>query len=457
MNKLFDASIFNQAWMIDKSDLDNIIQSARTITADHLAAITLNRSQVKEDKKPYVVKNGLAVIPVRGVLTKESYFFSFFSDQTRIRTFADLLAAVATADADPAVDKKILDIDCHGSTVAGCFEAVSALKKSASVKPIYTYANSNMKSGGLLIGSVGQVIGGPKSAEIGSIGVRTVHINESKLNEKIGIEVTHLAAGKYKTLGNPDEPLSKEAKEYFQDRLDTTYTMFVDAIADNRSMAVEDVLKAADGKIFLGAEAKENGLIDVLVDDLDSFISMITKEDTQMDLKEFKTKHPALHDQIRDDAIAEGRRLEAADAEQTVTDARSRCQENVIAIVGVVAGQEMADQVKKLVDTGLNSEQLAAVQGVFSREESHPGGGPTTPAANDSVSRQQILTALQNSGNLPVDGQNVATPPGGKGPDFMAEVDAYMDEKGVGKSKAIMAMRAKHPAKYEKWLEGQQK
>ena len=458
---LFDASLFSQPWLSGKTDLDNMVRTSRSwaaeITPEQLAAFSLSLKTGEEETPPYTVKNGVAVISVSGALTKEPLFFSFFSDPARIRTFSDLLSAAAAADADPDVDKKVLNIDCNGSTVAGCFEAVSALTKSAKVKPIYTYVNSNMKSGGLLIGSVGQLIGAPRSAEIGSIGVRCAHINESKLNEKIGIEITHLAAGEYKTMGNSAEPLSPKAKEYFLDQLNTIYTMFVDTIAENRSMAVDDVLKAADGKIFLGADAKENGLIDVLVDDLDSFISTITKEDTRMDLKELKTKHPALHDQVRDDGLAEGRRL-AADENRTAietaeTAARADAQGTVIAFVGAIAGQDVADKIKKLVDAGLTVDQISAVQGVFVADTPAPPAGENQESLSESGSRQAILTALQNAGNPPVDGQNLGGANGAPKTLEAAAEGFIQADKDLTKAKAMSKAIKAFPALHKEYIE----
>ena len=453
-NKPFDPSPFNQMWMAGKEDMDALIQYARNIDPEQLAAfIVSTRKPGNADPPPYIVKDGLAIITVKGMLFKDSYYFSYGNT---IRTYSGLTAAANKADADPAVKKKLLKIDSIGGTVAGAFESLAALEKSAKIKPFYTFADSNMKSAALLIGSVGHKIATTKSAEIGSIGVRTTHINESKLNDRIGIEVTHLTAGKYKSMGNPDEPLSKEAKDYFQSRLDTTYSLFIDAVAKNRKMQTDDVLAAADGKVFMGTEAREKGLVDVLVDDLDSFIATITKEDTKMDLKEFKTNHPALYDQIKEKFMAEGKAGAETDQEQKIADARAEGLGSVMSILSVVLGQETADHVQKIVDTGMTVDQLAAAQGIFG-ENKTPAGETTPPAgtnAADHVSRQQILTGLQISGNPPVNG---SPPPAPGEADFMADVEAYMEDKAVSKSIAIQKLRVKNPEQYEKWIADQQK
>ena len=460
-NKLFDPQMFNQPWLMGETDLDAVIKSAQMISGDELAAVLLKRQTTDKNPPPYTVKNGVAVIHIRGTLSKESYYWSYYSNNTTIRTFDDLINAVAAADADPDVDKKVLDIDCNGSMVAGCFETVSALNKSAQIKPIFTYANSNMKSGGMLIGSVGQTIAAPKTAEIGSIGVRTVHYDESGLNERIGLRVTHLTAGKYKAMGNPDEPLSAEAKDYFQSRLDTTYSLFVDVVAVNRDMPVKDVLTAADGKVFLGEEAKKNGLIDLIVDDLDSFIETIIKEDTQMDLTELKTKHQGLYDQVRSAALAEGQTVAEGEAATRITEAETNTRVCVIGIVTALAGKEMGDKVQKLVDSGLTADQLSAVQGIITPAAADIPDSQVTDqtgvAAVDAASRAAILAGLKATGNPAIPG---GAPPAGAETDFMADVEVHMEAKSVSKTKAMAALRAKSPemnAKYETWIASKQK
>jgi hypothetical protein len=79
----------------------------------------------------------------------------------------------------------------------------------------------------------------------------------------MGIKRTVITAGKYKGVGSDTEPLSKEHKQIIQDRLDYYYTLFVDAVAKNRGTTSAKVLSdMADGRIFIGQQAKDAGMVD---------------------------------------------------------------------------------------------------------------------------------------------------------------------------------------------------
>ena len=54
-----------------------------------------------------------------------------------------------------------------------------------------------------------------------------LHADWSKFWAAAEIDTTYIYAGKYKTEGNPDEPLSEEAREHFQEIVDDMYTQFV--------------------------------------------------------------------------------------------------------------------------------------------------------------------------------------------------------------------------------------
>lgn len=50
------------------------------------------------------------------------------------------------------------------------------------------------------------------SSGAGSVGVYVAHIDASEYEKNIGIKTTLISAGKYKTEGNPFEPLTEEAR-----------------------------------------------------------------------------------------------------------------------------------------------------------------------------------------------------------------------------------------------------
>ena len=221
-------------------------------------AVTLSEKSVEKDL--YSLLGDTAIIGINGPLMKrESFAFFFFGGSS----YAFIQAAVKAALVDDEVASIVLRVDSPGGMVNGLEETADLIFNARAKKPIVAYADGMMASAAYEIGSAaGEIVAGA-TAMAGSIGVLMVHEDWSKHNEKNGIDVTYLTAGKYKALGNPDEPLSDLARETFQGELNYLYTLFVETVARNRDVEEGQVLSdMADGRIFIGQQAVDAGLVD---------------------------------------------------------------------------------------------------------------------------------------------------------------------------------------------------
>jgi protease-4 len=81
---------------------------------------------------------------------------------------------------------------------------------------------------------------------------------------KYNVTYERLVAGEYKDTGTPYRPLSSAEQVYMQEKLDKIHAYFIITVAENRNMSLDSVKKLANGGIYLGVEAKDNGLIDEL-------------------------------------------------------------------------------------------------------------------------------------------------------------------------------------------------
>ena len=73
-----------------------------------------------------------------------------------------------------------------------------------------------------------------------------------------------LKSGKYKESGVPFKKLTVEEKNLLQMKLDAIHDSFITDIAKNRNLKKEEVVSLANGIFYLGKEAYESGLIDIL-------------------------------------------------------------------------------------------------------------------------------------------------------------------------------------------------
>jgi len=93
-------------------------------------------------------------------------------------------------------------------------------------------------SAGYWIGSQCNKLIAVPSADIGSIGVFMLHIEASRMFEKVGITPTFVYAGENKTEANSMEPLSPKAKTFLQREVDETYLQFLSVVARGRGVPV---------------------------------------------------------------------------------------------------------------------------------------------------------------------------------------------------------------------------
>ena len=78
-----------------------------------------------------------------------------------------------------------------------------------------------------------------------------------------GINVTVISAGKYKTEGNPYQPLNDDAQAFMQSRVDDYYNSFVACVASARGVSTDYVKNnMGQGRVLGANEALKQKMID---------------------------------------------------------------------------------------------------------------------------------------------------------------------------------------------------
>lgn len=213
------------------------------------------------DREPYQVLDGVAVIPIQGVMTKGESAWNRLCGMTSTAT---LRADLQTALQDPSVHSILLWIDSPGGMVDGTQELADAIFEARGHKPIVALADGCMCSAAAWVGAAAsRVYITSDTTATGSIGVVTAHVDVSRAEEAYGIKTTELTAGRYKRIASQYAPLTDEGRATIQAQLDHIYSVFVNSIAKFRSVSVDTVLaQMADGRVFLGQQAIQVGLVD---------------------------------------------------------------------------------------------------------------------------------------------------------------------------------------------------
>lgn len=208
--------------------------------------------------KPFPFANGIAIIPVTGTLINR--FGSSYSWLTGYNFISQMVRA---AKADTDVKGILLDVNSYGGEAAGCFECAQTIYDARGTKPIVALIDSNSYSAGYAIASAADRMYCIPSGGAGSIGVVCMHIDFSKMLDKVGINVTFIFSGDHKVDGNPYEALPDDVKAAYQKRVDASRVRFATLVAQNRGLSVEAVM-ATEAACFPASEALALKLIDAV-------------------------------------------------------------------------------------------------------------------------------------------------------------------------------------------------
>ena len=208
----------------------------------------------------YELKNGIAIIPIHGLLTKRTEFFSALMSTT---SYEDIFDAISSAIEDEKVERILLDIDSPGGEVSGLFDLVDFIFNSRNQKPIYSVANDYACSAAYAIASATEKIFVTRTSCVGSIGVIATHLDVSEADKKDGIKFTTVYAGDKKNDLSPHEPISENAIKDLQAEVDRLYDIFVATVSRNRYLS-ESKIRKTQAATYFGQNAVIAGLADEL-------------------------------------------------------------------------------------------------------------------------------------------------------------------------------------------------
>ncbi len=216
-----------------------------------------------------------AVIPLKGVLMPQmgllAMLFGLGSGLSKFRT--DLRSAVA----DPDVANIVLDVDSPGGLVDHIPETAQDVRSANKIKPVTASVNTLAASAAYWLASQAGDVAITPSGEAGSIGVYSMHQDHSRRLEQLGVKHTFVSAGKYKTEGNPYEPLSSDAADAMQQAVNDYYGMFTRDVGKGRDQSVADVRDGfGEGRTLTAQRAVDAGLAD-RVEPLQATLSRLTR------------------------------------------------------------------------------------------------------------------------------------------------------------------------------------
>jgi len=140
----------------------------------------------------------------------------------------------------------------------------NALEDAKKKKPLVVSMGNVAASGGYYIACNANTIFADPMTVTGSIGVFATIPNIKGFTDDIGIKAEHVMTHKNAVGYSPFEPISPGFRKSALEGIENVYDTFKQRVADGRNLSLEEVEALAQGRVWTGLQAKENGLVDEL-------------------------------------------------------------------------------------------------------------------------------------------------------------------------------------------------
>jgi protease-4 len=233
-----------------------------------------------------------------------------------------LIEYIRQARRDRSIRAIVLRIDSPGGSAPASdaiWRELILAKNESAARPIVASMSDLAASGGYYVAMAAQAIVAQPSTLTGSIGIFGGKFVTSGVYEKFGARIESTSVGRNAEIESPNRPYTPIEAKKVDLELQEFYDQFVEKVAESRRTTPEKIDQIAQGRVWTGQQAKNNGLVDEL-GGLDRAVALAKERaripaDRQVELVVYpprKTLYELLTDQVLgsgDDALI-GRWLE---------------------------------------------------------------------------------------------------------------------------------------------------
>ena len=175
-----------------------------------------------------------------------------------------LTSAIRAAREDAEIEAIVLRVDSPGGVAVAADVMWRELDLASAEKPLIVSMSDLAASGGYYIAAPADVIVAHPGTLTGSIGVYGGKYVAGETLEKLGVNVEVVTDGTHADLFSPTTQFSDSARQAVQAQIDDTYERFLQVVADGRGLSRDQVHQIAQGRVWTGRQAYDNGLVDEL-------------------------------------------------------------------------------------------------------------------------------------------------------------------------------------------------
>ncbi|HHK8034950.1 TPA: signal peptide peptidase SppA [Serratia marcescens] len=175
-------------------------------------------------------------------------------------------AELRQARLDPAVKAVVFRVNSPGGSVSASEVIRSELAAvRAAGKPVVVSMGGMAASGGYWVSTPADYIIASPSTLTGSIGIFGIINTYEKTLDMLGVHTDGVATSPLADIA-VTKALPQEFSQMMQLNIENGYKNFLDLVAKSRKMTPQQVDQIAQGHVWLGSDAKANGLVDQLGD-----------------------------------------------------------------------------------------------------------------------------------------------------------------------------------------------
>ncbi len=167
-------------------------------------------------------------------------------------------------EGDSSIKGVVVRIDSPGGEVTASDEIWRQMNLLSKKKPLVISMSDVAASGGYYMAMTGDPIVAYPGTLTGSIGVVFGKPVLRGLAEKLGVSADAIQRGKNADIDSVFTNLSPEERDKLRGGIEESYEDFVKKVADARHRSPAQILPVAQGRVWLGEQARTNGLVDEL-------------------------------------------------------------------------------------------------------------------------------------------------------------------------------------------------
>lgn len=203
------------------------------------------------------VKDQIAVIYAQGQILNGEGSVSYIGEGSINR-------ALRKARLNDKVKAIVLRVNSPGGSALTSDLIWREIELTKKVKPVVVSMGDLAASGGYYISCNADRIFADPATITGSIGVYGMYPNFKDLANEYGVNAEVVSTHKNASSYSPFRSVDPKFKEVQTESVETIYDTFVNRVAAGRNMTFEQVDAIAQGRVWTGADAIKNGLVDEL-------------------------------------------------------------------------------------------------------------------------------------------------------------------------------------------------